>query len=294
MRGLVLLVIADVLLSAVSVSVKFATPGASPFLLALIRTGASSLLILLVLSARGKESILSHGKRDFILLALSGFFGVAVGMGFFIKAMAMMPVGAAIFLVFTYSMFTAVLAHVFLKENLRPAGALSLVLAVCGVYVIYGAGTGLGPNAALGSMFALLSAAGYSVFVVSMRHFERNGRDFWDVVFWPLALGSLMLVPFLLYEGASLSPDARTLAGVSGVVLFTFGGYLFYAKGLKSVFAGRAAILDTLVEPASSILLAFLILGESVPSGIFLGGGLILLANIIAELKTGVPRKRIR
>jgi len=71
-------------------------------------------------------------------------------------------------------------------------------------------------------------------------------------------------------------------------------GVIFYAKGLKTEKAHNATITVSLTEPLTAIILAFLILGESLPQYILIGGSLIIIANLLIgkeERKKRIEKK---
>ena len=183
---------------------------------------------------------------------------------------------------YIYPVSTAILAKLFLDERISRYTTVALFLSVTGVYFIFGAGSGIAMNE--GSMYALISGLGFSVFIVSMRHMENQGRSYWDVVFWPLLLGGLMLIPLNLTAPIVIIPGQGTMLLIAGmVVISTFMGFLFYARGLRTVQAKHATVIETLAEPLAAVFFAWLILGETVPAYIFIGGVLIILANLFVR-----------
>jgi drug/metabolite transporter (DMT)-like permease len=280
MRGTHYLVLSGICLGTIGIFVKLIGPDISGFLLATIRILAAAGLIYAFLASERRLRLLELKRGDLRIFLIAGFFGVVMGFGFYVKALTLIPVANAVMLVYIYPVATAVLASMFLGESTGRYSLFALALAFAGTALIFG--QELGMNAGLeGSLLALSAGLGYSVFIVSMRHMELKGHSYWDVVFWPLLLGGLMLTPLNLTERVSflLFPDtALYLAGV--VLISTFLAYAFYARGLGSVKARQAVLIENLVEPATAVLLAWLLLGESVSVLVLLGGLLIVLANL--------------
>lgn len=296
MKGIQYLILSGVCLGTIGVFVKLIGPDVSAFLISSIRTLIAATLILLFLASGRRARLLELGKGDFHIFLIAGLFGVVFGFGFAVKAVTLLPVANVIFLLFIYPIITAILAKVFLDERLGKYTILALVLSFTGIFFIYGQGADV-TSSIEGSMYALTAGLGYSVFIVSMRYMEKKGHSFWDVVFWPLLLGGLMLLPMNLTESIVFLPYKDTVIWLACIIFIpTFLAYIFYAEGLKTVQAKHATIIETLVEPAAAVFFAWLILGEVVPQYIFLGGFLIIIANLIVRLDLAEDeshRKRI-
>jgi drug/metabolite transporter (DMT)-like permease len=296
MKGLHYLILSGICMGTVGVFVKLIGPDISAFMIASIRILFAAALILAFLVSERRASLLELRRGDFHIFLIAGLFGIVFGFGFFVKAMSLIPVANAVFLMFIYPVITAILARVFLDERLGKYTILALALSFTGIFLIYGQGVNVLASAE-GSMYALTAGLGYSVFIVSMRYMEKRGHSFWDVVFWPLLLGGLMLLPLNLTEAVVFLPYQDTVIWLAGIVFIsTFLAYIFYARGLETIQAKHATIIETLVEPSAAVFFAWLILGEVVPQYIFLGGFLIIIANLIVRLDLAEDeshRKRI-
>jgi len=282
MRGFVYLILAGICLGTLGVFVKLIGPNISSYLLASVRILAAAGLIYLFLASERRTKLLKLKKGDIRVFLIAAILGVVIGFGFYVKALTLIPVANAVFLMYVYPVSTAILAKMFLDERISRYTAVALLLSVTGVFFIFGASAGIAMNE--GSIYALASGLGFSVFIVSMRHMENQGRSYWDVVFWPLLLGGLMLIPLNLSAPIVIIPGQGTMLLIAGmVVISTFMGFLFYARGLKTVQAKHATIIETLAEPLAAVFFAWLILGETLPPYIFVGGILIIFANLFVR-----------
>ncbi len=290
MRGFFYLLLSGIFLGTIGIFVKLIGPNVTPYLLASIRIFAAVGLIYIFLASERRTKLLKLAKGDLKVFALAGLFGIVFGFGFYVKSFTLIPVANAVFLMYIYPVATAVLAKIFLDEKMTEYTVLALGFALGGVYLIYGQGVNIFASVE-GSLYALIAGLGYSVFIVSMRHMENKGHSYWDVVFWPLLLGGLMLLPLNLTAPIVFLPFTNMVLLMAGMVFIsTFLGYLFYARGLKTVMAKHATVIETLAEPASAVFFAWLILGEIVPQYIFAGGFLIILANIVVRLDMNKER----
>ncbi len=289
------MILSGICLGTTGIFVKLIGPNISPYLLAAIRIISAAALILIFLASERRTRLLELRDGDLHVFLIAGLFGVVFGFGFFIKSLTLLSVANSIFLVYIYPLATAILARIFLEERLGRYTMLALLLSFTGIFLIYGQGASILASAE-GSAYALMAGLGYSVFIVSMRYMEKKGKPFWDVVFWPLLLGGFMLLPLSLTESITFLPFQHIIIWIAGMVFIsTFLGYLFYARGLITIQAKHATIVENLAEPASAVFLAWLFLGEVVPQYIFLGGFLIILANLMVrlDLAEDLHRKRI-
>jgi drug/metabolite transporter (DMT)-like permease len=293
MRGTLYLVLTGFFLGTTAIWVKMVGSSISPFMLTIFRALVScALIFLLILFTKDMKTLetLEIKRRHLLYFLAAGFFGVTIGFGFYIKSLYYIPVANAVILVHVYPLVTALLSWVFLKERITKWELVALILVLLGIWSIYGSELSLEANM-LGNALVILAGIGYSVFLVSMRHFENKGFPYWKVTFWPLLIGGLLLFLFLPFEPFVLSTRGYVPFHVLGICFFTFLGYTFYAKGLKTIRAHNAVIITTLVEPLTAIFLAFLILGETFPQYVMIGGSLIIFANILVGREH--RRKRI-
>ena len=251
MRGFFYLMLSGICLGTIGIFVKLIGPNISPYLLASIRVLAAAGLIMVFLSSERRTRLLELKKGDLKVFLIAGLFGVVFGFGFFVKSFTLIPVSQAVFLMYIYPIATVILAKIFLEERLGRYAILAILLSFTGIFFIYGQGASL-MTSAEGSFYALMAGLGYSVFIVSMRYMEKNGHSFWDVVFWPLLLGGLMLIPLSLTEATVFLPFQNIVLLIAGMVFIsTFLGYIFYARGLITVQAKHATIVENLAEPAA-------------------------------------------
>jgi len=283
MRGTFYLILTGFFLGTIGIFVKLIGANVSPFLLTILRALlAGSMILLFIVFAGEMKTLETLGikKKNILMFLVAGFFGVAIGFGFFIKSFSYVPVANAVVLVYIYPLVTTFLSWIFLKEKVTRWEMAALIMVLLGVWSIYGSELNIGINS-FGNMLAMLAGIGYSVFFVFIRHFERKGFPYWKVTFWPLIIGGLILVLFLPLEPVSFSLKGLIPFYILGIAFFSFLGYLLYSRGLKTIQAHNATIIVALTEPLTAIILALIILGESLPPYVMIGGSLIILANVL-------------
>jgi drug/metabolite transporter (DMT)-like permease len=216
----------------------------------------AGLLLLIGLALLWGEPLPSYTDLGWGLAA--GLAGV-IGLASLYRALAVGQMGVVAPL---SAVLTAALPALFGVITEGTPGALKLIgfgLALLGIWLVAGAGTAAGGRDGLG--LAVLAGCGFGIFFILLHRAGANA------VFWPLVaarIGSLALVvPIALGRHQLVRADWRLLmpALLSGALDVT-GNAFFVLAGQ----AGRldvAAILASLY-PASTVLLAALLLGERV------------------------------
>ena len=214
------------------------------------------LLLLILLALIWGEPIPSVTDLGWGLVA--GLAG-AVGLASLYSALAVGQMGMVAPL---SAVLTAALPALFGAFTEGMPGALKLVgfgLALVGIWLVAGTGAPGGTRDGLG--LAVLAGCAFGIFFILM---HRAGAS---AVFWPLVaarVGSLSLVlPIALGRRQLVRPDRRLLVAV------VLSGALDVAGNAFFVLAGQAGRLDVAailasLYPASTVLLASLLLGERV------------------------------
>jgi len=144
----------------------------------------------------------------------------------------------------------------------------------------------------LGEACALLSGLAWSASLILFRRVEGISAVGLNV-FKNVGATALMGVTLLLL-GHSLSPD-RTLAhwltlALSGLLGITVADYLFF-KALGTLGPARLAVVECTYAPAV-IIMAALVLNESVPPTLALGGGLVAAGMLVVTTGAHPPSTR--
>lgn len=219
-----------------------------------------------------------------------GGLGLVVAFAGAIFAIQATTVANAVFL-FTASPFlAALLGRLVLGEKVAAMTWLSIALAVAGILVMVG--EGLESGALVGNLAAVLSAAGFAVFSITLR-WGRDGDMMPAVVIGAgfsmvtaLAAGLATGQPALAVPGdellLALALGAGILAG--GMVLYTLGSRVLPAADLT---------LLSLVEVMLAPVWVFLFLGETASRATFAGGA-IVLAAVVLNAVAGARRRGVR
>lgn len=172
-----------------------------------------------------------------------------------------------------------VMAWVFLKERLSVKIILSVVLSSAGLWILLGttpsefiASIQTGDQSAWGMLSGIASAFTYAAIIITIRMIAQD-HDPLVLTFIQNIVISVLLAPF----AAVVSMKAAIWIIVLGIVHSTIAPVLYF-KGMKTVTAGRAAVLGY-IEPVCATILAALFLSEYPALTALIGGAMILFGG---------------
>jgi drug/metabolite transporter (DMT)-like permease len=246
---------------------------------------AAALFWAFVLVAGGGRELRALSRRDLgIALALGGC-GYAIQAGCYFAALERIDASLLSLLLYTFPAIVAAAAIVLGRERPERRRFVALALATAGgVLVVAGAGAGaLDP---LGAALGLGAAVTYSAYILVSDGVVRR--------FSPQLLSALVCTgaAVSLTTGAGVLGELRPgdvgaagwgwllcLSAVSTVAAIS----LFFA-GLRRAGPTTASILAT-VEPLTTVVLAFLVFGETLAAVQVAGGALVISAIPVLHLR---------
>ncbi len=283
-RGMALVVAGAVLWSLMGLAIRLMGDAGTWQVLFYRSLGLVPVLFLVILRRSGGQPLSRiHAAGWPALIGGTGLVFAFAGAIFAIQAA---PVANAVFLFAAAPLMTAVLAWLLLGEPVRRATWGAIAIAAVGVFVMVREGLALGAGA--GNIAALLSAAGFAAFTVTLRW----GRlaDMLPAVFIGGLLSVLVAAAVIVLGGESfaLPPRAIAIALLMGTLLLGLG-MASYTAGSRSVPAAEIGILS-LVEVMLAPLWVWLFLNEGASAGTFAGGA-VLLGAIALNALTGMRHR---
>ena len=265
-----------------------------PLILAQTRTTFSLLVLFPILVARQGWQRIKLPARDLAYCLLLGTLGVAISNYFYYVAIQRTNVATAIVVQYTAPVWVLVYVVARGQQKLSLQKLLAVVLAVTGIALVIGiAGMKSHDGPALrldsyGIIAALLASLSFAFYNVA-GHGILARHDRWRVLVWTLAAAAA----FWLVVNPPWKIAAAHYATAQWLFLFLFsmisvlGAFSFYFLGLQHLEPTRAIIASCL-EPVFSILLAALLLGETLRPIQTLGIVFVLAAIVIVQRTTGV------
>lgn len=293
-RGYVLYVIAALMFAINgTVSKTLLLDGLDPARLSQLRVTAAFLL-LLVFVALTRPYALRLRRDEILPLLVYGVAGVAMTQYLYFVALDFLPVGVALLIEFTAPILVALWFRFGYREPTRATVWLALVIALIGLSLVAQVwqGFSLNPLGVLAGAGAAVALAVY--YILGDRQVRRpEPRDPVSLTMWGFGAASAFWVivqPWWTFPWSSLSGTAPIegldvpLWGLATwmVVLGTVVPFWLVVVALKYLRASQASTVG-LTEPLLAILIAWIVLGESLTVLQMVGGVLILTGVVIAE-----------
>lgn len=271
--GATQLTIAQLIIGFNFVVVKSLLPYLSIIVLLFLRFAIATLLIL-ALNYRHNHQLL-HARNGNRLTTTDHMylFAQAISAGFLFNLFIM--IGMQYTTAATAGLITSIipaaiagLSVIFLKEKMNISRALSIFLAVIGLIILNLHGASFNVNDAqnlFGQFIILLSVIPEALFTI-LAKLHRTDLSILNKVLYMNLYNLILFVPLFLWSILSHGfPNLNTFDWFKIVVysLSTVLFFLFWYKGLEKTSAMISGIY-TALAPCSTIILAYLFLGESI------------------------------
>ena len=283
-RGLMFVFAAGVLWSTVGLGIRLIEE-ASVWQILFYRSISLTLLLYIVIRWR-------TGQDPFGLVWRAGLAGAIAALSLVfaysgaIFSMQTTSVANAMLLFATAPFMAAVLGWIVLRERVRGATWVAVLIAIGGIAVMVSDQTGAGT--VLGSLTALGSALGFACFTVALR--AGRSVEMLPAVFLSGLFALVMMGSICLFTGDGLILSRYDGGIALGMGVFQVGaGLVLFTLGSRSLPAAELALLS-LAEVVLGPVWVWLFLGETVGLNTLIGG-CILLAAIAGNALSGIRRK---
>jgi drug/metabolite transporter (DMT)-like permease len=163
-----------------------------------------------------------------------------------------------------------------------------ILVCVVGVLLVVrptAAAGGNVPGILLGDLLFLLAGLSWGIYSylckVAMR---RHSAE--TILAYAMGIGGALLLPLAMLEWPWISRAALRVEAWGGLAYLVVGNtvlaYLWWNLGIQRVGAGRTAVFSNLVPPFG-VLIAWIVLGESLAPLQLLGGGLCLIGVWVCQ-----------
>jgi drug/metabolite transporter (DMT)-like permease len=272
--GVFLIIVSGISFGAAAIFARFAyEAGTNPITLLFLRFGIASICMISIILVR--KNPLPRG-RILIGLVLMGALGY-VGQSFcYFTGLTLASAGLVALLLYLYPAIVTVISVIFLKEPVSKLKITALVLALAGTVLTIGPAGGGQP---LGIILSLGAAFIYSIYILVGSKLVKQGTA--------IQSSTVIIISAAVVYGGLISVQGPafpvTLPGWISVIalalISTVLAVVTFLAGLERVGPTNAATLST-IEPVVTVVLASLILGETITPLRILGGMMILLAVI--------------
>jgi drug/metabolite transporter (DMT)-like permease len=261
--------------------------GVTPITLLFLRFGIASLCMLFIMWLRG---VPIPGGWILLGLALMGGIGyVGQALSYF-TALTLIPAGLVALLLYLYPAIVTILAMIILKERISKWKIIALLIALGGTVLTIGP---TGGGQFLGVILGLAAAFIYSIYILVGSKITRQVTAIQSstvvIVSAAIVSGGLAAI-----KGPAFPATASGWASVIAIALIsTILAVVTFFAGLERVGPTNASTLST-VEPAVTVVLAAMVLGETISFFRIIGGMMIILAVIILARSEAPTNERTK
>ncbi|THB73224.1 MAG: DMT family transporter [Desulfobulbaceae bacterium] len=279
------LVSAMLLWASSLIALKLAFQGFSPMIVILGRMIVGSLCFL---PFYRRFTTIRIRRKDLKYLAIMALCEPCIYFIFEAKALQLTTASQAGIITAMLPLMVAMGAYLLLKESVTSQTIIGFSLAILGASLlsITATSTADAPNPLLGNFYeflAMVAAAGYTL---SLKHLSaRYTALFLTAVQSFIGAGFFSL--FLISPQINI-PTEFLLVPTSAVIYLgsfvTLGAYFCYNFGVSQIPANQASAYINLI-PVFSVMLGFLILGESFTTIQYVASGLVIAGVFISQKK---------
>ena len=284
-RGLVFVFMAGVFWSTIGLGVRMIDE-ATVWQILLYRSISLSFFLAIVIYIRSRGNLFKVVKATGLPGCIAGLALVGAYSGG-IYGIQSTSVANAMLLFASAPFMAAILGWIFLREKVRKATWLAILIAIAGIGIMVQDKT-QGGAALLGNLAALGSAFGFAVFTVALR-WGRSG-DMLPAAFLSGIFAVFITSSICLLSGLSFQISVNDISISMGMGIFQVGtGLVLYTLGSKTLPAAELTLLS-LAEVLLGPLWVYLFLNEVATLNTLLGG-LVLLLAIAGNAISGARRK---
>jgi drug/metabolite transporter (DMT)-like permease len=224
---------------------------------------------------------------ELILLGAIGYVGESLA---YFMALTMASAGLVALLLYIYPALVTALSAIFLKEHLTPAKLVALFLALSGTALTIRITSG---GSMLGILLGIAAAVDYAIYILLGSRIVRRSGPLGSTTVIIISTASVY-AGIVAIRGVTFPATSNGWMAIIAIALIsTVLAFITFFAGLKRIGPTKASTLSTF-EPIVAVILAAIVLGESISPVELLGGVLILAAVVVLTRGDKWGRKPLR
>lgn len=229
-----------------------------PFGFILLRVSITTTLFFLLHAFWIKENV---EKKDFLLMAACGLFGVVINQEMFFLGLSLTtPINASLLMIITPIM-VFIISFFLAQERVTWQKILGIALGATGAFIIIsGKGFSFSGDTVLGDLFILINSISYAIYLVMVRPLMKKYHPL-TVVKWVFFFGLFPVIIFGFNQFTQIQWQTFGVAEWSAVafviICTTFLAYLLNMLALREVHSsvvGAYIYLQPIVATIISML----------------------------------------
>ena len=217
--------------------------------------------------------------KSFYNSGLSGFiagFVLSIGFTAYVFSMYNTTVANTNFIITTETIFLAIFGYFFLKEKINIITSISIIIGMAGVLLILGSSLSIQSNEQfIGNIVAFLTPISFVILVIIIR--KSPNVDMVPAQF--IAGVFTAIIGYFIAGKLSISPHDLFLASIAGFFQIGFG-FILITIGSQTTPSAVVGVL-MLTEAVFGPLWAWLLINETPPISVLIGGGIIIFSILL-------------
>ncbi len=248
--------------------------GAEPVTVLFLRFTIAAVVMNLIMVASRTQY--PHGLILVELILLGAIAYVGESLAYFL-ALKMASAGLVALLLYIYPALVTALSAIFLKEHLTRTKIIALFLALSGTALTLRISSG---GSLLGILLGVAAAVDYAIYILlGSRIVRRSGPLSSTTVIITSTAG--VYAGIVAFRGTTYPTTSTGWIAIIAIALIsTVLAFVTFFAGLKRIGPTSTSTLSTF-EPIVAVVLAAIVLGETVSPLQVLGGALILAAVVL-------------
>lgn len=279
-KGILYIVLSSLSFGVMPILAKLAyRQGLSTYTVLFLRFSFAAVMLLAYLLIK-KISFKLNKKQIFMVIILSIFGYSATALSLFISY-KYISAGLATNILYIYPVIVTISSYFVYKDKLNLYKIFALFFCIAGVFTMAGkVNDSFNP---IGIIFALMSAAFYSFYVMGASHNEVKKINSYLMTFYLSIVSSIIM---LSMGTATHTLNFRIINTYSLVcvlllaLISTVVALMAFLEGVRLIGPANASILSTL-EPVGSLVLGWLVLNEGINAQTIFGCILILSSVLV-------------
>lgn len=265
--------------------------GMNPNSVMFYRYGLAVVILALIMLFRRKSFAVSW--HEFRILAALGLLMAASSLTLY-SSFNFMDAGIASTLLFVYPVMVAVMMAALFKEKVTTVTALSIMLALGGIALLYHGGDGA-VLSTVGVILVMISSLTYAVYIIIVNKSSLRLSSV-KLTFYVLLVGTLFIVAYsFVGENTQIEPLTTPSMLIYALVLALFPtviSLILMVIAVHDVGSTPTAVMGAL-EPITAVCIGVLVFGEQFTMRLATGILLILTAVILIIVGKSLSAHRI-
>ncbi len=251
------------------------------------RYGLATAILAVIMLVQKKSFTVT--RKEFAVLSILGVLMALSSLTLYCS-FNFMDAGIASTLLFVYPVMVAVMMAIFFKERVTPVTAISILLALFGISLLYKGGDGV-TLSAVGVVLVMVSSLTYAVYIIIVNKSQLLMSSV-KLTFYVLLTGTVMIYVYSLFgPNAQLMPLNSPMMWVYALVLAVFPtvvSLILMVIAVHNVGSTPTAVMGAL-EPITAVCIGIFVFGEAFTFRLAIGILLILSAVILIVAGKSLP-----